>query len=1221
MLNLPQFVPLIAFVVSVGARLDHADNAEAAVGFPTKPKYLAAVLSQLSRRLCHALRDGHPLHIRALLRFLASLSAQGSVAAGAVREQLAAVLDAAEDELAAADAASHQRGVCYLHAALAALPWWANRAAGAADVDAGDTAIAGWSASQGACDAAVAGVAEALLARAEALIHANVGRVAGLTQPADALSVARQAQLGAWADVPEDSPAATEAVLATLRAATVPDTVKLAQALRAALQQGDAAGAGAASAAEGAVSSRASTPSPWGWAVPTIGRPQDDPWVARLLVEPPQRRAKGSAGGQPGAGGEAKEEGREGRAEGQGMDADDAGARAEGRDGGADGGSGSASPAAASGQPFQPSAAYSMVTADAAGGFSVRPPPAPLDAAGGAASSSAASPGAARDGTGEGFGLEASLEPLAPPRNSFGTVPPQSAFYVKPGLQLFGPGGGLSSTPAVLAALQLNHPALAQPLALWCLRDVCHDVVVTYHPFHAETASALTSLPMGPLQRGQDAAGAGRSEGSAGDRDGGRRRTESADDEDEGGSRSSAAPVSPPLRSVVPALEALMTEMLAPGGGAFPEPYYTLVIINMLAQEAAASSERREGAGGGGGQEGDGLATRTIGIAARVLWKFLFALDDAALPALATWVSHHAASTRWDWLWEEWAPALTSDTTPPHDPQRRLVAALLQRTFALVGPWHHDAVVAHKFPAALVEGGFIPPKHGQAAASVFFPAPLAAAAAPAPTERGVAGGGSSASEMDAGTGGAGASGGSSGANAGAGVGAAAAAAHEAADAAAVDAFVRRCARESPGLYPDLTADAMPALRAFAGGLMGRLKAKLEAPDLAAWLRAAVSSEDGGAAAGLSHATVLLVLAHALLIYAKANMRNTRIILERYRALLADPAIAGLSLAPPAAAASTAAGGAAGSSDGAAGAAEANRVSVLLDALHGVWGRHRYIGNAAIVDLVDIGALSAQQVARYELKLTALAEPAVAPQERQAGAGSAAAPATFATPSGGSVSAAAAVGLLSERALALDTWETIAAALAWARDAAHRGGVELSLFLGARVFDIKEEEVDADVAEGRESVLRAAAATSAAAYEAAVVGAAQACADLCRVLQARLDAANAAAGAGGSASGSGGAAGAGALGPQQMRALRETLRVALAHSRALFLQHVPAIAGASPASAAAVAALQAVVAQGAHLEPDLVGAALAAALRPAADARLVVPEALLRDADVPAPTLV
>jgi hypothetical protein len=663
-----------------------------------------------------------------------------------------------------------------------------------------------------------------------------------------------------------------------------------------------------------------------------------------------------------------------------------------------------------------------------------------------------------------------------------------------------------------------------------------------------------------------------------------------------------------------------MTQMLAPGGGAFPEPYYTLVIINMLAQEAAASSERREGAGGGG-QEGDGLATRTIGIAARVLWKFLFALDDAALPALATWVSHHAASTRWDWLWEEWAPALTSDTTPPHDPQRRLMAALLQRTFALVGPWHHDAVVAKKFPAALVEGGFIPPKHGQAAASVFFPAPLAAAAAPAPTERGVAGGGSSASEMDAGAGGAGASGGSSGANAGAGVDAGAAAAHEAADAAAIDAFVRRCARESPGLYPDLTADAMPALRAFAGGVMGQLKSKLEAPALATWLRAAASSEGGGAAAGLSHATVLLVLAHALLIYAKANMRNTRIILERYHALLADPAIAGLSLAPPAAVASSAAGGAAAAAEG---AAEANRVSVLLDALHGVWGRHRYIGNAAIVDLVDIGALSAQQVARYELKLTALAEPPAAPQQRQAGASSAEAPAAFATPSGGSVSAAAAVALLSERALALDTWETIAAALAWARDAAHRGGVELSLFLGARVFDVKEEELDADVAEGREGVLRAAAATSAAAYEATVVGAAQACADLCRVLQARLDAANAAAGAGGSASGGGGAAGSAALGPQQMRALRETLRVALAHSRALFLQHVPAVAGASaagPGSAAAAAALQAVVAQGAHLEPDLVGAALAAALRPAADARLVVPEALLRDADVPAPTLV
>lgn len=1296
--------------------------------------------------------------MRLLLRLLASLSAQGTVPAAAVLTQLEVLLSAAENEMRAATAlargsgrdrdgiaVSAQRCAFYLHSALAALPWWANAAApasAAADSAAADAAAAGagagvsgaaaavaasgpaalpargshervaleWLASCGAGEDRLAADVAHLFARAEALLaeaaEAGCSVVPALAPAPLALSAARQSAGGAggaqpWLDVPEDAPgsgAVGEAVLAQLRSAAAPDTLKLASALRAALghehhddgNDGKAARRGrsrsdsrsgsddeddsgddgsGARRSSGRGGSRAGAGSRSGmrqlhvhaWAVSSISRPQQDPAVAALLHE--------DSTGKPFS---------LDRLAGDSISGGFVVVRWDGRH-------------KTFFAPVRPSSATAAASAspaapsDAGGRSDERFSEAGDDALAAAAGGAGAGAGAGAGVGGAGGEAARELSPLAPPRNSFVSVAPASAFSVKPGVQLFGPGGGLSSTPAVMSALQLDHPALQGALALWCARDVAADVIVTYHPFHGETASVLTGLPMGSgsgrPHRNAIAAVANAPDGRA---------AEAA-----AAAVAAATAASPPPRSVVIALEALLGHCLVPAPGApFPEPYIALVIMSILAEESTASrawGERLPLLPSGDrvlpppGLPGDGLATRTVGIAARVLWKNAWALDDAAMPRLACWIAHHAASTRWEWLWDEWAPALvgashadadagaggggaaggaagSAAAHAPADAQGRLLLHLLHRTFALLGPYHYDTVVAEKFPRSLAEAGVLPEVNVAAARSIFLP-DFNTAPAPAMSALGVAGGGSSASAIDKAEGAAAAGRPSMGGNGsgsasgdaadaaasgdgdgGAIVDDAAEAARDAADEEAVDAFVRRCARDSPGLYRDINAGSMPSLRRAAAAMTAQLKAKLDDASMAAWLAtgeggapsAACSAEDAAALRALSGPTRLLVFAHSLLCYAFANMRNTRTLIERYRTLLAT-----LPLQLDGAAAAAAGGAGAGVGAGAdvldlqplpaAGGsaprtdddsdASCARSSVLLDAVLAVWARQRHVAHATLCDMIDVGLLTCADVARHVLKTDILRLPsaqaaASASAAAPAAAAVAAAPAAYfsRTPTPGAavaVPAAAVVSLLSERSLSLDSWQVVEESLAFARDVAHRDGVESFLFDGGKVYDTQEAEMEVAEGDAKSAQLRSHAAAAVRAYETAALGAVSAVVHAARCLQAHIDAAAAAA-----AGGAGGAS-AVALGPQQLRTAREALRVTLAHGRALFRVHRAALVR----SAATRASLQALLAAGSTLglEPDLAGVALAACTGSGpGPAQLIVPEALLRDADVPVP---
>jgi MIF4G like len=1172
---------------------------------------------QLSRRLSHALSNGHPLHTRLLLRFLTSLSSHGTLSSRVVLDQLTVIVDAAEEGLKSSVTENQKRGVFYVHSVLAALPWWANgtlagtiassHAPASSSSSSSESAAASYLLGQGANDPFVAQHASKMFRRCEQMVlqaaAAGEGSGAGgtgschpsLLQPGgDALSARRQQQLNQWIDLPpattttsgrDDSASAatatTDAMRTILTNASQPDTVKLCKALRSAMITGS-----------GDDDGEDHEWRPEQLAVPTIARPQDDPALARLLLERPKRLLSAAQQRAAAASGEGDKQ----RMDEDNSNAASAAAVEKPAEGGAATGTEAAADDADSSSPSSPfapleSSGYLLVirrssstASSAAGGdddekeedngaFIVSAPPALVSEGddGAAAQDAASRQLATLTSTGP-----STVSPLAPPSNSFTTIPSGTAYHVKAGLQLFGPGGGLSSTPAVMGALQLSS---LNALSLWCLRDVCSDLVVSYHPFQQETAQALLHLPFGPSI-------------------GGRLHPYQRDHQQ-------------PFGLVVVALEAILSQMLEPQGSPFPEPYYSLVIINILAQEAAATPS-------------SDLGTRALGMAARVLWKFLYSLDDSLLPRIAVWVSHHVSCTRWEWIWEEWATSLTADedgsssgassssaaaggggpSGAPKEAQKRLMHSLLQRTFALVGPWHYERVVKERFPSSLVEGGFIPPPQGQAASSIFFPEITIADenAAKSLSASGAEGGGSSTSLMDS-------AGSSSSASSSAD---SATAEQQAADTLAVESFLRKTSKESPGLYGGhlLDASSIQGCRSYAAAVMAQMRARLDASQMKQWLTTGSDDEGGGGLdaaklAGLQDAsantTRFLVFCHSLLLYAKANMRNTRIILERYKQILVEPEEAGF-----------------GSMAGSAGA------DVILDAVSQVWSKHRYLGNTTITDLVELEIVTIGQVVRHALKLSAF------DLEKATSAASPASSYPSAVASSGvSLTASSALTLFTDRSLLLDVWELIERLLLHSRDNAHRARAELSLFLGAKPYDLKDEELDEDVAAGKEAALRH---TARKLYyrtylEDGLRATLGACSDLCRLLQKHLEVSVAAAGGGSSAAGS-----SGALGPQQTKAVREALRVALAHMRSIVRAHLTGptseIRKAPQPSEDGVfdkesylASLDALVKKGYEkmdLDPDLAGLVLETGLGYLSTS-LSVPEALLRDADVPAPS--
>ena len=255
---------------------------------------------------------------------------------------------------------------------------------------------------------------------------------------------------------------------------------------------------------------------------------------------------------------------------------------------------------------------------------------------------------------------------------------------VRPPFHLFGGPGGLSSTPALMRAMGLDGPA-ATPLALWALREVGHDVLLTHYPLLGAAAEALARLPQGAIV------------GARGGR---------------------ALPVFPV------ALDCALSQALWLPRAPHPPVFYSLVVARLVA--AASSADGSDG--GGGAAE---HVTVVVGMAARIFWKYAPLLDDCVVDRLCSLLAHHVSVNKWDWVWAEWARVLLPGpaAAPPHSTQRRLLETLLHRTFALVGPYHYERIVTAHMPPELRAAGLLPVSVTVAAQSPLLPTGAAAAAA------------------------------------------------------------------------------------------------------------------------------------------------------------------------------------------------------------------------------------------------------------------------------------------------------------------------------------------------------------------------------------------------------------------------------------------------------------------------------------------------------------
>jgi hypothetical protein len=233
-----------------------------------------------------------------------------------------------------------------------------------------------------------------------------------------------------------------------------------------------------------------------------------------------------------------------------------------------------------------------------------------------------------------------------------------SRFYVRSGLQLFGECG-LSAAPTVLKALQLDSSSC---LDLWILRDVAHDIIVLYHPFHVDCSNALLSIPHGTTRPQR--------------------------------SERRAFTATPAARDISIAVEAAITQQLWLPRAPLRTPFYTLVLINLLASDSASELPTEH-------------ASSTFGIAAKVLWKYVGSLDDSLLLPLASWIAHHVSNAKWSWMWEDWSKSMDV-SVPAHSAQKRFFSQLLQATFALLGPWHYERVVGQCFSPDIVSARILP---------------------------------------------------------------------------------------------------------------------------------------------------------------------------------------------------------------------------------------------------------------------------------------------------------------------------------------------------------------------------------------------------------------------------------------------------------------------------------------------------------------------------------
>jgi hypothetical protein len=653
-------------------------------------------------------------------------------------------------------------------------------------------------------------------------------------------------------------------------------------------------------------------------------------------------------------------------------------------------------------------------------------------------------------GEAEAGSTDWSIQRTAARLNGAVSLPPLPAagrWYVRHHLTLFGPGG-LSGSPAVMTALGLDVPA-ATPLAMWAVREVAADVAALYAPLHAEAAKALLFLPMG---RGRDAV-----------------------------TPFSAAPL---------AVETVLTQMLVlPSAPATP-PYSAVLLLGMLRVDAdfrgsTAPASQRPAA--------------VLALAVRVLWKYLPMLDPALPPRLASWLAHHLSNTRFVWPWKEWAACLGKGV-PAWDPHRRFMTMLLSDTFAIIGPWHYDRIVAEVLPAEYAASGLLPAKSTTAAYSHLLSRPEATLrpstpAASIPQMGGDEGGDASAAEADQ---------------------------------------ARRTAPTGPdGDVGGFTAGpatdnaTVQGTRVAAAALTTALQAKTSAADIAAWLS---SSPE---AAGLSAEERCLAFCHALLLYGSANLRNAATLFERYRELLVDGSAWGF--VPLEAAA----GGVIHASaphalvrPGTFRSASDMAADVLLASIEAVWWRESNLASAVTGAAVAARVLRPSQVVRHALEpATTLVDRA---EEGTAGAGDQLLPALR----------------LSARLLLPRHWSEAHGTLVRAAAAAHSAAVVLACYRGSAVLDsgprdhpVPEEYEDEAVA--KEAGLRAEAVRCKLEYEEAVLAAVECSVRAARALQAHEE-----------------VSGPALIGTTAPR--RELLRLSLGNLRDVARTHVGVVMGADEA---------------------------------------------------------
>jgi hypothetical protein len=406
-------------------------------------------------------------------------------------------------------------------------------------------------------------------------------------------------------------------------------------------------------------------------------------------------------------------------------------------------------------------------------------------------------------------------------KQSLSPLSPNAQWFIPPRLQLIGQGG-LASKAGVLRALKLDGPQVT-PLALWAVRELCHDTLILFHPFHSEVAAKLSFFPMG---RGR---GAQR-----------------------------------PFDATPLAVEAVLSQSLwlpAP-----PRPaglaYYSVIFHHLFREELAERQQQQQHAGPMMNEIGSSssfssssspsilMVPLTLQLCCRALFKYLPLLDDSVADRLSSWLAFHTSNLKFElpisWADKEFLSAISlSSSSRTFDAQHRFASSVVRRAFALVDSWKtHDGLVKILRDASpLAYEHLIPTRTTEAALSPYIIS-IAIDTQEVP----------GSSSIEAST-------------------------MEAASLSTDDKPLSTTVQQSPSLSPQ------PSLISFASEVMTRLRSKpaIDNDAMTIW---AFGSESEHKSLN-SNVSLLRVFCQCLFNYGKANTRNVYVLLRRYAGLLTN----------------------------------------------------------------------------------------------------------------------------------------------------------------------------------------------------------------------------------------------------------------------------------------------------------------------------------------------